>query len=334
MIGVLRKAGSHWFAAAPATRPAILRILIGSYAFWYLWARRTMFVRVADDTNPALYQPVGLARIHRKRLPASLVRVAMMATLTANIAFIMGWRHQVTGPIYSWLTLWLLSYRNSWSMVYHSDNVLVFHLLILGHGRSADALSIDAWRGRPAGRLQLTPFGSPAITYPADNWQYGWPLRLMNAVTVSTYLLAGVAKLKGPAGRDWTSGQQLRRQIAIDALRKEVMGKRAAPMATTLYRQDTLFRVLAIGSLVIEAAAPLMLVDRRLARFWAVNAWAMHWGILALMNITFRYQLSGLMYLSFFDVERLLDLTVRWANQRLEEGERHAMGARIGGTGR
>lgn len=42
------------------------------------------------------------------------------------------------------------------------------------------------------------------------------------------------------------------------------------------------------------------------------------------MNINFRYQLSGLIYLSFFDAERVLDAARGWANQRLFEGERRA----------
>jgi len=122
----------------------------------------------------------------------------------------------------------------------------------------------------------------------------------------------------------WASGEQLRRQIAVDALRKEMLGKPVTPIVYKLYRQDRLFRILALGSLLVEAAAPLVLVDRRLARLWALNAWAMHWGILALMNISFRYQLSGFIYLSFFDVERLLDAATGWANRQLAEGERHA----------
>ncbi len=304
---LLRSLGSRWFAPVPAARPAMLRIAIGLYAFWYLWNRREMLDTMTRNGDPNLYQPVGLTRLHGSRLPVPVVRGIEAATLVANVAFVAGWRHRLAGPVYSGLLFWLLSYRNSWSMIHHSDNVLVFHLLILGHTPSADTLSVDAWRG-----------DLPESRNPAGDWQYGWPLQLMNAITVATYFLAGIAKLKGPSGLEWASGEQLRRQIAVDALRKEVLGKPPAPMAYTLYRQDRLFRILALGSLAIETLAPLVVVDRRLARFWALNAWAMHWGILALMNITFRYQLSGLMYLSFFDIERLLEAAVRWTNQQMD----------------
>lgn len=320
MNGPLRKIGPHWFAEAPAARPAVLRILIGAYAFWYLWNRREMLNSMERNRDLKLYRPVGVARLHRQPPPVPLVRAVVAATLAANVAFVAGWRHHVTGPLYSGLFLWLLSFRNSWSMIYLNDNVLVFHLLILGHTPSADVLSLDARRGGPPSRSRWHLFGSPASRNRAGDWRYGWPLSLMNAVTVATYFLAGVAKLKGPSGLEWASGEQLRRQIAVDALRKEVMGKPAAPMAYKLFRQDGLFHMLALGSLVVETAAPLVLVDRRLARFWALNAWAMHWGILALMNISFRYQLSGLMYLSFFDGERLLDAAMRWATTTFKKG--------------
>ena len=40
---------------------------------------------------------------------------------------------------------------------------------------------------------------------------------------------------------------------------------------------------------------------------WAAGAFGMHWGIYFLMRIKFRYQLLGLIFASFFDLERLLN---------------------------
>jgi len=47
-----------------------------------------------------------------------------------------------------------------------------------------------------------------------------------------------------------------------------------------------------------------------------VNAFGMHWGIRAIMGIRFRYNMSGVMYASFFPVERVLpgDVAVRRAD--------------------
>jgi len=98
----------------------------------------------------------------------------------------------------------------------------------------------------------------------------------------------------------------LRSQIAVDGLRKELFGGHAAPLAYRLYQQVGLFRVLAVGSLVVELGAPLALLNRRGGQLWAANAFALHWGIYALMKITFRYQLVGLPFVPFFAAERAL----------------------------
>jgi hypothetical protein len=69
-----------------------------------------------------------------------------------------------------------------------------------------------------------------------------------------------------------------------------------------------LFTLFAIGSLVLELCAPLGLLHRKLGRVWAVSTFGMHWGIRAIMGIRFRYQMSGVSFASWFEVERLLDL--------------------------
>jgi hypothetical protein len=290
----VRRLGRWWFAPAPPARLAALRLLVGTFSLWYLWRRRRMFARIAH-TDPQLYAPVGLARPFRRPLPPRVVQASVDATLAANVAFVAGAGHRVTGPLYATLLLWTLSYRNSWSMVFHSDNLLAFHAIALGCSRSADALAIDALR-RP-----------PARPEP----RYGWPIQLMRTVTTLPYLLAGVAKVAGPLGWRWASGESLRRQVAIDGLRKELLGSGAARAAFALYPHVELFRALAVGSLAVELLAPASLVSRRASQAWALNAFAMHWGILAIMGIRFRYQLAGVAFAPFFAVERPLG-AVRW----------------------
>ena len=114
---------------------------------------------------------------------------------------------------------------------------------------------------------------------------------------------------------------------AADGVRKEALGKPAAPAAYALYRHVGLFRILALDSLAVELAAPAVLPSSRLSRLWALNASAMHWGImrswrpsvesfrgpraaqgprLALMDIRFRYSLSGVAFAPFLDLERVV----------------------------
>ena len=280
-----------WFVPAPPERLGALRLLIGGYSLIYLWRRRRMLARIAE-TDARLYAPVGLARPLRTPLPPAAARATVDATLLANAAFVAGAWHRITGPVYATLLLWTLSYRNSWSMIFHTDNTLVLHAIVLGCSRSADALAIDE---RRAGRAA-----------PDRHWRYGWPIQLMRALTTLPYLLAGIAKVKGPLGWRWATGESLRRQVAVDGLRKELLGSSAAPAAFALYRHVALFRALAVGSLAVELLAPATLASRRASQLWALNALGMHWGILAVMGIKFRYQLAGVAFAPFFPVERVI----------------------------
>ncbi len=281
---------SWWFAAAPAERLAAIRIAVGAFALHYLGTRVGMFASVVR-TDPQLFDPVGVVSGLAAPVSPSLADALVIVTLVANVAFLLGWRHRVSGPAFGVLLLTLLSYRNSWSMVYHSDNVLVLHVLVLGVARSADAWSIDARRrGREA----------------AASWEYGWPLKLACAMAVSTYFLAGVAKIMGPLGWGWASGDAMLSQVLVDGLRKELLGSGASDLAFRLHDQVELFGLLGLGTLILELGAPLALLHPRVGRLWAVATFGLHWGVWAVMDIYFRYQMVGVMFLPFFRVERLV----------------------------
>ncbi|MBA2450365.1 MAG: hypothetical protein H0V51_20310 [Chloroflexi bacterium] len=304
MKRLVRALDRFWFTDAPAGRLAVLRILVGGFVFSYLGRRYSMLLRIAGS-DPCLFRPVGTAALLDRPMPVKAFRALLGATLVANLAFVLGWRHRYSGPSFAGLLLWVLCYRNSWSMIYHCDNVLALHALILGVTPAADALSLDALV-RPSAARQ--PAGVPDALPrrdPAGDWRYGWPIRLMNGVTVLTYFLAGVAKLAGPLGWKWASGDALRGQVAVDGLRKELLGDGAARLAFALYNNVSLFRTMGLGSLVVELVAPAVLLDKRLSRLWAIGAFLMHWGIFFIMKIKFRYQLAGLIFAPFFDVERL-----------------------------
>lgn len=287
------KLSAYWFTEAPAKRLALLRILIGAFALYYVGVRYDMFVEIAESES-AMFAPVGVAAFLNAPISVGLFMAILIATLAANMAFILGWRHRFTGPLFAGLLMWLLCYRNSWSMIFHSDNAMVMHVLILGLAASADAYSLDALRrSRKQGAIEQPP-----------SWRYGWPVRLMCALTVSTYFVAGIAKLASH-GLSWGSGEALRGQVAVDGLRKELLGDTVGALSYALYDQIWLFTLLGVGTLILELGAPLAMAGQRLGKLWAVNVWLMHWGILFIMGITFRYQLAGMIFLSFFNVERL-----------------------------
>ncbi|WP_293274425.1 HTTM domain-containing protein [Nannocystis sp.] len=282
------RAVDRWFRAElPPTRLAALRCLIGGFATVYLAIRVVHLISFVDFA-PDSFAPVGVVSLLAAPLPPALVIGPVLLALPLGLAFTLGWRFAVTGPGFAALLLWVLSYRNSWGMIFHTENLMVAHVIILGLARSADAWSLDARR-------------APAVDRPHA---HGWPVRLLALVTVATYLLAGIAKLR-LSGLEWVSSDLLRNYIAYDNLRKLELGDTHSPLGAALVGKAWLFPPLAGLSLVLELLAPVALLGPRLARVWALGAFAFHLGVLAVMAIFFPYPLLGLAFAPLFAVEGL-----------------------------
>ena len=279
--------------AAPASRLAALRLLLGGYALVYLVVRFPHVVGVASF-SPRQFAPVGPVALLDAPMPWALVVTIAAAGVTSGIAFVAGWRYRVSGPLFALLLLWATSYRNSWSMIFHTENLIVLHVLVLGLvPAAADVWSIDARRGDRAGR--------PA---PGDTgFRWGWPIFLLCAVTVATYFIAGYTKLDR-AGLSWVASDTLRYYVAYDNVRKIELGAMHSPIGAALAGWPWAFPPLAALSMVVEVFAPLALVHRRVGRLWAALAWSFHVGVLVVMAIVFHYPLLGFAYAPFFAVER------------------------------
>ncbi len=286
-----KKLDKFWFPTVPASRLAMLRILVGLYALYYIGMRVKMLGNIAR-TDVHLFRPVGLVHLLSGPMSASFFEYIVLATLATGLLFVLGIKYRYVAPVFAILLLFTLCYRNSWSMIYHSSNAVVLHVLILSVVPAADAWSVDAWFRRKLGSVTGT-----------DLWIYGWPIQLMCAATLATYFVAGVAKVTGPMGWGWASGEALRSQIAVDALRKELLSQGATQLAFLLYEHVWIFNILGVLSLVLELGAPFVLLNKRVNQFWAINAFLMHWGIYFIMGIKFRYCLSGIIFASFFDLD-------------------------------
>ncbi len=291
-----------WRTPAPAKRLAVLRLLVGGFGVGYVALRAPNFVSYAsfDDSQ---FAPVGLATLLDGPLPGVVLRLLVAATLVAGVAFLAGWRFRVSGPAFAVLLLALMTYRNAWGQVFHTENILVLHVLVLGFSPAADSLSLDS-RGRED---------------PGDEARYGWPVRLMCIITVLTYFIAGETKLR-VAGLDWITSDSLRNFVAYDNLRKVELGDTHSALGGLLVGHPWLFPPLAVLTLAVELGAPLALLGGRIARVWALLAWGFHVGVLAVMAIIFPYPLLGIAFAPFFAVERLpLRLPARLA-RRLAPG--------------
>ena len=278
--------GDRYFAPAVPTRLAALRVLVGLFGTVFLVVRTGYLFDVARLPG-ARFEPVGPLWLLGQPLPVGLVQVGVVATICLAAAFTVGWKHRVTGPLYALALLTVTAYDNSWQHVAHVENLFTLHTLVLGFAPSADAWSLDARRRATHG-----------VRLAAAEEAYGWPVRLISAITVCTYVLAGWAKLRN-GGVDWITGDVLRNQIAHDNVRKALLGDRNSPLAGHLVRYRWLFPPMALASVFVELGSPMALLRGRSRRLWVAAAWLFHLGVLALMAILFIYPLTGIAFASF-----------------------------------
>jgi hypothetical protein len=277
-------------SSAPASRIAALRILVGGYALAYLVLRFGHFWDVAA-LEPRRWEPVGVLAWRDQPLPVGAVRVALVAALLAGALFVAGRWYRVVGPVFAALVLALVTMRNSWGQVWHTEHLLVWHLAVLSVAPAADAWAAGNPRRVPAARRSAE--------------RYAWAPLLMTTATVTTYVLAGITKLRD-AGLEWAAGDILRNQVAYDNVRKAAMGADWSPVAGAVLDHAWVFAPLSVATLAVELGAPFALGGGAARRAWAVAAWLFHVGVLALMAISFPYQLSGVAFASLFAVERPL----------------------------
>lgn len=287
-FAVLRRMG---FPSLPPQRLASMRILVGAFAVVYLLARAPHLTSFGQF-SPRAFAPVGPISVLGSPLPTSLVVGFFAVALLSSIAATLGYRFRWSGPIFGVSTLWVLSYRNSWGMIFHTENLLVMHALIIGWSPAADTWSVD----------------SAGAEAPASSGRYGWALRAMCLVVVLSYVVAGVAKLRA-AGWGWTDGDELRSHIAFDAVRKLELGSVHSPLGAAIIPHAWLFPPLAWLTLAFELGAPFAMLGGRAAAVWCWAAWGFHVGVLLLMAIVFPYPLLGLAYAPFFAIEKPF---IRW----------------------
>jgi hypothetical protein len=132
----------------------------------------------------------------------------------------------------------------------------------------------------------------------------------MCTVTVATYFMAGITKLRH-SGLEWITSDTLRNLVAFDNLRKIELGDRYSTVGVALVQHPRLFVPLAAGSMLIELVAPLALGWRRIGIVWSALAWSFHLGVFVVMFILFHYPLSGVAFASFGRAERVAEFVRR-----------------------
>jgi len=303
---IIDRLQAFWFAPAPAERLAILRIGTGGFALWYLLSRFSMLRRMARG-GEAHFEAIGLVAELGGPIPPLAFDAVLYILIGLNLLYILGWKFKYIGPLFATLLLLFLTYRNSWAMIYHNRNALVLQVLIIGWTTAADAFSLDALRSR---------------TLKGIHWRYGLPIKLICVATVCTYFVSGVAKVAGDLSWEWATGEALRSQVAVDAIRKVLLGGELEPVFMWIYPYTWVFMVMGITTLILELGAPFALWKKRLTWVWVVLTWLMHWGIFFVMGIRFRYQMTGLIFLAFFDTEKVWFGLKQWYSKNVQRSNR------------
>lgn len=283
----LRAGVERWlFPEAPAERLALFRILVGVYAVLYLAIRAPAYLALTERSADE-FAPVGVLAPLTGPLPEVAVVSLLVGVIGLGLAFTAGVAFRWVGPTFAVGLLVLTTYRSSWGQIIWLETLMVLHVLIVGFAPSADALAVTR---RP----------SPAAPSPA----YGGPLRLAALVLVSSYVVAGVAKLR-QGGVDWLLGDSLRNHVAATAVRADLLGAASSPLGTWLVQHVWLFPPLAVATLVLELGAPLALLGGKVRTTWVVATWLLHVGVAALMFVTFPYPLSLVAFAPLYRLERL-----------------------------
>jgi hypothetical protein len=267
----------NWLMApAPAGRLNAVRLLTIGYALVWIAVRTGHWLDLSRLPTDR-WEPVGVLNWVGGRSTGAVV-VIVAATVVAGVAALGDVAWPFSAPLFAVGFLWLTSFGASWGQILHTEHLVVLHVLVLATA--------------PSGR------GESATA--------GWPLKVMSAVTVATYFVAGVAKLRFGGGLDWLDGDGLLRLVAHDNLRKRLLGDAWSPIAPFAVGHPLIFQLGAWITLLVELGAPLALLGRRWAYTWIAMAWTFHVAVLALMAVLFPYPLVGVAFASMLPVERLL----------------------------
>lgn len=311
----VRKVDRWLLDPAPPERLAALRLAVGGYALVNVFISVGEFARLAG--RPASeFEPIGLASLLDGPVSAPVLWTLFALSVASGIGFVAGVWFRLTGPTFAVCTLAWATYHASWGQMLHFEHVVTLHVLLLGFSPAADAFRLGR-RTRP--RVE------PVV----GATRYGWPIRLLAIVTVVTYALAGLAKLR-VSGWSWVDGTTLANHIGYSATRLDLLGEPRPPLATFVVTQDWLLGPMAMAGLGVELLAPLALFGRRFRRVWVPSVLLFHLGTLTTMFVFFSYNGLGFALLPLYRLEGAVDWIGAKARRLAKRRAAQEMGQTVG----
>ena len=218
-----------------------------------------------EMTDPRLFQVSGLLELLRiQYIDPAILQVIIIVTTIAWLLAAVGLLTRVSMIVTALGALFLQGVFLATNALNHYWFLPVYAMIALCFTDTRDRWSLDyyLWGARPNTRQ-------------SSLLETGFARQLVLVLAVGFYFAAGVSKL-ATTGLGWADGHL----IQYFAETRRNVYPLAAPLADNLW----LCQLLAIGSLVLEAGAPIALVSRRL-RFAFVCGWIMmHLGIRYVMG--------------------------------------------------
>lgn len=183
------------------------------------------------------------------------------------------------------LGFFLLGLPNCFGKIHHLDGFPVLLLAILAMSRCSDALSLD---------LALR---SSRKTMTAVSSQYGWPVRLSQALFLLVFFAAGYAKLRN-SGLAWMTASNMR-SIWLGELFTHMPPTR---LGSILAQSRWLSQFAGIATVLVELSALPALLFRRLRVLTLVGLLGMQALIALMLGVYFTPHLVG--YALFLPWER------------------------------
>jgi len=148
-MSVVRAAQAWLTPEAPRERALVARTLVAAFATVYLLVRLRYFGDMSRHAA-ADFAPVGVCSALSVPLPAAVSWALAVATGALGVAFTLGRRVRLVGPLFFLGLLWVVSYASSWGKILHSENLFVLHVLVFALAGDLDDPRRAGWSLRAA----------------------------------------------------------------------------------------------------------------------------------------------------------------------------------------
>lgn len=232
-------------------------------------------------------------RLHLPILPDAALAVLVVAWKSALALSCLGLLTRASTAAAFIIGFYLIGVPYNFGKTDHMTAILVWTMGILALSWCGDAWSVDAWLRR---RRRQAP--------PGQSGEYRWPVRAVWVTMATVFFAAGMAKViqGGPA---WVFSDHM--AISLVQRYYDVTDPPTLDWGLRVARHPWLVRSMAAGSILLELAAPLALVSRRVRRVLPWMLLAMQFGIGLLMNVWFTRFMF--VYLFWFPWGRLAERT-------------------------